>query len=76
MSARGHDLVQLLARLDDLEIELEKMSVWLDNEGGNSRAAALLDDASTKVGAASRQAMRDREREDALLAAADGHSSG
>ena len=72
MSARGHDLVALIARLDDLEIELEKMSVWLDNSGGNSRAAALLDDASIKVGAASRQALRDREAEDMTLAAADG----
>jgi len=79
VSTHGRALVQLLARLAEIEDELVRMTDWLDSdEPGNSRTASLLDDAALRVGSAARQAQRDVEREALAAAAADGqgHWSG
>jgi hypothetical protein len=71
VSVSGRHLVQLLARLDQLEIELIQMAQWLDrlDEPGNSRTTSLIDTAAMHVGAAARQVMRDKAAGDALIAA-------
>ena len=75
MSTHGRALVQLLARLAEIEDELARMTDWLDTDApGNSRTASLLDDAALRVGAAARAAQRAVEAEALAAAAADGQS--